>query len=193
MGVCDLELKGINFEFFNLFYNKNEEIEFLISKTNESLEVIKDKLISPDVTPDDIDEVGNCIDFFNKLKTNSKNRVDLLIEIKKTINKDNLENFKKFIDIFKYLDELSNNSDNLYNLYYKASIYSRDAKYFINLNYEEYKYKNNGENIEKSIDLQEIKRIKHKINIPNEVAIQLINNKDNELSKKKEKKAMKKK
>ena len=76
------------------------------------------------------------------------------MEEKKTINKDNLENFKKFIDIFKYLDELSNNSDNLYNLYYKASTYTRDAKYFINLNYEEYKYKDNGENKEKSIDLQ---------------------------------------
>ena len=154
-----------------LVYN----IDFLLTKSHENLEIIKDKLISIDnaVKASDIEEVDNCIDIFNNDLRNSKNKYDLFEKIKK-INETSFGNFNKFINIFPSLVELDNNSDNSYNLYIQANKYFINAKYYISLNYEEYSYiDTDHEKEEKTIDLDKIKSIKHKINIPNEVEIRL--------------------
>lgn len=74
-GIYDCEQKGFNVQFFNLFNNQKEEIDFLLNKSHENLEVIKDKIISIDdaVKNNDIDEVDNCIDFFNNELRNCEN------------------------------------------------------------------------------------------------------------------------
>ena len=179
MDIYDCEKKGFNIEFFNLFNNQKEAIDFLLTKSHENLEIIKDKLLSIDnaVKENDIDEVDNCIDYFNNVLRNCKNRFDLFEKIK-NINENLLSNFKKFIKIFPYLVELDNNSDNSYNLYIKAKKYFSDTAYYISLNYEEYTYKDPDTNKEDTIDLDSIKSIKHKINISNEVEIRLKENKD---------------
>jgi len=178
-GIYDCEHKGLNVDFFNLFNNQKEAIDFLLTKTHENLEIIKDKLISIDnaVKSSDIDEVDNCIDFFNNMLRNSKNKFDLFENIKK-IQDNVLGYFKKFIQIFPYLVELDNNSDNSYNLFIQAKKYFSQAKYYISLKYEEYTYIDLETKEEKTIDLDNIKSIKHKINIPNEVEIRLKDNKD---------------
>ena len=180
MNIYDCEHKGIDVEFFNLFNNQKEAIDFLLTKSHENLEIIKDKIISIDnaVKASDIEEVDNCIDIFNNVLRNCKNKYDLFEKIKK-INETSLGNFKKFIQIFPYLVELDNNSDNSYNLYIQANKYFINAKYYISLNYEEYSYIDiDHEKEEKTIDLDIIKSIKHKINIPNEVEIRLKENND---------------
>ena len=179
MGIYDCEKKGISIDFFNLFNNQNEAINFLLSKTHENLEIIKDKIISIDntVKSNDIDEVDNCIDFFNNVLLNAKNKFELFEKIK-TITENLLNNFKKFIKIFPYLVELDNNTDNSYNLYIKAKKYFSNASYFISLNSEEYCFVDDINNKEEYIDLEAIKSIKHKINIPNEEEIKLKENKE---------------
>ena len=179
MGVYDCEKKGMDIEFFNLFNNQNEAINFLLSKSHDNLDIIKDKLINIDnaVKSNDIDEVDNCIDFFNNVLLNCKNKLDLIGKIK-AINENLMNNFKKFIKIFPYLVELDNNSDNSYNLYIKAKKYFSSASYYICLNSEEYCYLDSEKKEEKSINLDAIKSIKHKINIPNEVEIKLKENKE---------------
>lgn len=95
------------------------------------------------------------------------------------MNANLLGNFRKFINIFQYLVELDNNSDNSYNLFIEAKQYFSNATYFISLNYEEYKYKDNNEKKnEITIDLEKIKSIKHKINIQNKVEIRLKEDKE---------------
>ena len=47
-GIYDYEKKEIHIEFFNLFYNQKEAIDFLLTKSHDNLEIIKDKLISID-------------------------------------------------------------------------------------------------------------------------------------------------
>jgi len=177
--IYDCENKGLNVEFFNLFNNQKEAIDFLLTKTHENLEIIKDKLISIDnaVKSSDIDEVDNCIDFFNNMLRSSKSKKDLFENINK-IQENMLGYFKKYIQIFPYLVELDNNSDNSYNLYIQAKKYFSQAKYYISLNFEEYIYIDPEKKEEKTIDLDNIKSIKHKINIPNEVEIRLKENKD---------------
>ena len=185
-NIYDYEKKGIHIEFFNLFYNQKEAIDFLLTKSHDNVEIIKDKLISIDntVTLNDIDEVDNCIDFFNNELINSKNQCILFDNIKK-INTNLFDNFKNFIKIFPYLVELDNNSDNSYNLYIKVKKYFSESYYIINLNYEKYSYINPENKEEKTIDLKEIKSIKHKINYPNEVINRLKEN--NEFSEGQEK------
>ena len=128
------------------------------------------------VKPNDIDEVDNCIDFFNNELKPCKNKQIMLEKINK-ISDVLLSNFKTFIKIFPYLVELDNNSDNSYNLYISAKEYFSQAKYYISLISEIYKYTDHKNN-EKQISLDEIKSIKHKINIPNEVEIKLKKNKE---------------
>ena len=178
-GIYDCEKKGIHVQFFNLFYNQKEAIDFLLTKSHENLEIIKDKFISIDnsIKATDIDEVDNCIDFINNMLRGCKKKIDLFEKIK-NISENLLSNFKKFIKIFPYLVELDNNSDNSYNLYVKAKKYFNDATYYISLNCEEFKYKDPENKIEKTIDLNEIKSIKHKINIPKEVEIKLRENQE---------------
>ena len=73
-------------------------------------------------------------------------------------------------------------SDNTYNLYIEAKKYFSDARYNINLNGEEYIYIDKDPEKEtyeeKPIELNKIKSIKHKINIPNEVEIKLKENQE---------------
>ena len=172
-NIYDCSKKGINIQFFNLFNNQKEAIDFLLNKTPENLEIIKDKLINIDnaVKASDIDDVGNCMDFFKYNLGNCKNNFEMFEAIKNI--DDNLFNkFKNFIDIFPSLVELDNNSDNSYNLYIQANKYFKEAIYYISLNYEE-KYTYIDKDGEQSINLDEIKSIKHKINIPNEVKLRI--------------------
>ena len=69
----------IYIEFFNLFNNQREAIDFLLTKSHDNLEIIKDKLISIDntVKSNETDEVDNCIDFFNNELKNSKKSIYL--------------------------------------------------------------------------------------------------------------------
>ena len=179
MGIYNYESKGLNVEFFNLFNGQKEAIDFLLTKSHENLEIIKDKLISIDnaVKSNDIDEVDNCLDFFNNILKNCKNKSELFQQINK-INPNLLENFKKYIQIFQYLVELDNNSDNSYNLYISAKKYFSDSTYYISLDFEEYSYIDAENKKEKTIDLYVIKSIKHKINFPNEIGIRLKENKE---------------
>ena len=179
MGIYNCEKKGFSVEFFNLLNNQKEAIDFLLNLSHESLEIIKDKIISIDnaIKSSDIDEVDNCIDFFNNDLRNCINKLDLFEKIKK-INSNLLGNFKTYIKIFQYLEELYNNSDNSYNLYIEAKKYFSQSQYYISLNFEEYKYIDPENNKEITIDLDTIKSIKHKINIPNEVEIRLKENKE---------------
>jgi len=173
----DLKNKGNNVEFFNLFYNQKEAIGFLLEK--KDVDIIKDKLINIDniIKVNDIDEVENCMNFFNNDLIYCKDKLELFQKIKK-IDENILNNFKKYIKIFPYLEDLYNNSDNSYSLYINAKKYFSNATYYINLNYEEkYIYKDKSEE-EKSVNLNTIKSIKHKINIPNDVEIRLKENKD---------------
>jgi len=177
-NIYNCEKKGIDIEFFNLFNNQKEAIDFLLTKTHENLEIIKDKIISIDnaVKASDIVEVDDCIDFFNNILRNCKDNYELFEKIKK-IEKNLLDKFKNFIRIFPSLVELDNNSDNSYILYIQANKYFREAKYYISLNYEE-KYSYIEKNEEKQVELDEIKSIKRKINISNEVKLRLEDNKD---------------
>jgi len=177
-NIYDCSKKGINIQFFNLFNNQKEAIDFLLNKTPENLEIIKDKLINIDntVKANDIDDVGNCMDFFKNNLGNCKNDYELFEVIKK-IDENLMNKFKKFINIFPSLVELDNNSDNSYNLYIQANKYFKEATYYISLNYEE-KYTYIDKDGEQSIKLDEIKSIKHKINIPNEVKLRIEDEKD---------------
>ena len=125
----------------------------------------------------DIDEVDNCIDFFNNVLLNCKNKYDLIGKIK-TINENLINNFKTFIHIFPCLVELDKNSDNSYNLYNKAKTFFSNASYYISLNKEEYYYIHPEKNIETFVDLNVIKSIKNEINIPYEVEIKLKKSKE---------------
>ena len=179
-GIYDCTKKGIDIMFFKLFNNQKEGIDFLLTKSHENLEVIKDKILSIDnaVKPNDIDEVDMCIDFFNNVLRNCLNKFELFEKIRNNIKENLFNNFSTFIKILPYLSELDNNSDNSYNLYIKAKKYFSDASYEISLNSEVYSYKDLENNQENEIDLDSIKSIKHKINIPNEVKIKLKENKD---------------
>jgi len=75
------------------------------------------------------------------------------------------------------LVELDNSSDNYYNLYIQANKYFRNATYYISLNEEEYNYID-PDNKKKKININTIKSIKRKINIPNEEEIKLKENKE---------------
>ena len=182
LNIYDCEKKGYNVQFFNLFNNQKEAIDFLLSKSQENLEYIKDKLVSLDnaVKSKDIDEVDNCIEFFhNELKT-CKNKLIMFEKINNKINEDLLGKFKTFIKIFPYLVELDNNSDNSYNLYIAAKEYFTQATYYISLIDEEYTYLDHNNKTQKLDlkNLEKIKSIKHKINIPNEIEIKIKENKD---------------
>ena len=176
--IYDCSNKGINIMFFNLFNNQKEAIDFLINKTPENLEIIKDKLINIDnaVKPGDIDDVSECMNFFKYNLGNCKTNFELFDAINK-IDTNLYNKFKNFINIFPSLVELDNNSDNSYNLYIQANKYFIDSIYNISLNYEE-KYTFFDKEGEKLINLDDIKSIKHKINIPNEVKLRLEDNKD---------------
>lgn len=79
MGIYDCQNKGNNAEFFNLLNNQKEAIDFLLNKSHDNLEIIKDKLISFDnaIKASDIDEVDNCIDFFNNVLRICSNNFEL--------------------------------------------------------------------------------------------------------------------
>ena len=183
MGIYNRQNKGLYIEFFNLFNGQKEAIDFLLSKNNNNLGYYRDKIISIDDTlkDTDIDEVDNCIVFFKILKENCKNTLELLEKIR-NINENLFNNFKKFIKVLPKLKEIDNSPDNTYNLFIKANKYFSNARYNINLNGENFicinKEPNNYTNVENIINLKEIKSIKYKINIPNEIEIKLNENKE---------------
>ena len=181
MGIYNHKKKGLDIQFYNLFNGQKEAIDFLLSKNN--LDYYKDKIISIDDTlkSSDIDEVDNCIEYFHKLKMNCKNK-DILLENIRNIDEKLLNNFRTFFRVLPKLKELDSSSDNTYNLYIEAKKYFSDARYNINLNGEEYIYIDKDPEKEtyeeKPIELNKIKSIKHKINIPNEVEIKLKENQE---------------
>ena len=176
-GIYDCEnKKGYSVEFYSLFYNQKEAIDFLLTKAG-SLDYIKDKIIPIDnaIKTNDIDEVNDCFNFFTNDLRNCKDKPELIKKIA-NIDQNLLDCFKKFIKIFPILVEMDNNSDNSYNLFLQAQKYFDNATYRINLITEQFTFTENGE--QKCKDLDKIKSIKHKINIPNEVEIKINENKD---------------
>ena len=169
---CD-DKKGV--EFYNLFYGQKEAIDFLLTKTG-NLDYIKDKILPIDnaIKANDIDEVNDCFNFFSNVLSNCHKKKELINKIGE-IDQNLLDRFRKFIKIFPNLVEVDNNSDNSYNLYLQAKKYFDNVTYRINITCEEFTYNENGD---KNEELDKIKSIKHKINIPNEIEIKLNENKD---------------
>jgi len=69
-GIYDYADRNKNLKFFTCLYDKKEAIEFLLSKTHEDIIGLYDRInqINTTITKEDIQNIEDCINIFDKIK-----------------------------------------------------------------------------------------------------------------------------
>ena len=162
-NIYDYEIDSLFYKVFTSFYDKQEAIDFLVSKIKSNFEDLKNKLdpTNRSISIKDIEDATVCLNQFRDMI--NKNGLEIIEHIKYldegTIRK--LVSFSKHYPSIKELDS-KNEKDIFENIY----IIVDDASLTFKLDSEIFRYTNCEEKIE--IKIEELINLKNKINIQTE-------------------------
>ena len=161
-------------KFFTCLYDKKEAIDFLFTKTNEDIDILKDRIQPTDRTINikDINDTQECIKAIIKMKKLEDNfKIFTYI---KTMNENTISQFENYSKIYLSVIELDRN-DISENVYEQVINIIEDATFNILQDTENFLYykkeKNKKEKEKKdfeNITLEELIHLKNKIQIKNE-------------------------
>ena len=160
-------------KMFHSFFEKKQALDFLYNHNTEDIKILYDKIEPNNKTLQmkDISDTLNCVGFFQELK--EKNDLKEILEyIKiKLENKDLLNRFENYSEIYRSIIELNQNFDFSQKIYEDIEVILNDAKFFFNKNNDEFKYKISKESLDdeyENITIDKIRELKNKIQIKKE-------------------------
>ena len=176
--LSDLKKKGIydyvsitsNYDVFTAFYEKKQAIDFLISKIDsdakEFSQKLKDKLdpTNRSISIKDIDDTIKCLKVFQDFK-----KLDALAILNyiTLLQQDQIKIFKSYSKKFGSIIELNERKEE--DRFEKVYDIIQDSSLLFNLDNEDFLYNKNGKFIK--IDIEELIKLKNKINIqPQKIA-----------------------
>ena len=171
-GIFDYESNSQCYRVFTSIYEKKEAIDFLISKRNTDIKKfeneLKDKLdpTNRSISIKDIDDTIECLNQFKVLVEKDTSSILKYIQL---LDEEKIKKFESFSKKYGSIIELNNKKgeDNFKEVYNII----QDASLLFNLDGEDFCYKLNGETI-KINNIEELIKLKNKINIQPQKKIQ---------------------
>ena len=169
------ETKNNYINFFNLFFEKGQALAFLDQHTAEEIKPLYDK-IDPngsELNMNDISDTINCVGFFQELKKIEGGMKEIIKYIQNNISeKDSViyKRFKHYIEISRRVIELNENFDFSQQIYTEIDEIINNSKFIFNKNSDEFNViSRKGDEIKyKIIYIENIRRLKNKIQLKQE-------------------------
>ena len=162
--IFNYESNSSFYQVFLSIYEKKEAIDFLISKLKMNIKSFKDDLIEKldptnrSISIRDIDDATECLKHFKSFE-----ELDFkgMLNYIKLLDEEKIKQFVRFTKKYSSIIELDSKKgeDNFKQVYDNIE----NASLLFNLDGEDFCYKINGKT--KKIDLEELKKLKNKINI----------------------------
>ena len=150
--IYDYQSDNHYYKFFTAFYEKEEAIDFLLSKKDGNFDYLKDKLYPNNIriTIKNIDEINDCLYHFNKI---IKLEEGQLIEYIKNLDQDVINKFINYTNIYQEIIKLDRDDDILYiTNFNKINKIIQEANFTITIDNDDFYYKEIDENIKINID-----------------------------------------
>ena len=116
--IYDYEETNKNYKFFRYFYEKKEAIEYLLSKTDQDISALYNKL-DPNIRTIDIEDIKDteeCIKIFNKFKK-LYNCTEIFEYIINRLSEEDISKFRMYSKIYSSIIEFEKNDDSSPNLF----------------------------------------------------------------------------
>jgi len=164
-------------QFFNLFLENKQALEFLDQHIPEDIKPLYEKIFpGSDLTINNIRDTLNCVSFFQELKKIDGTLKEIIehINLRLSENESSIFNgFIRYLEIYRGVIELNENFDFAQSIYIEIKEIIHDSKFMFNKNYDELNViesRDNGvPNSIKIISLDKIRELKTKIHINQEI------------------------
>ena len=165
--IYDYTEKSNYFRFFTALYEKKEAIDFLVSKINQDIKYLYDKIepTNRTISIQKIEDCEGCIKVFKEFKEQTNNSNSKLFDAIKEKFKDNdeiinlFESFSKNYDSIIELDRKDNTSFKLFETVDKII---QNASFIFYQDKEDFRY---GESKNDQTNMEELIHLKNRINI----------------------------
>ena len=160
-GIYDYEETNITFDLFTSLYEKKEAIDFLLSKNNQDISVLYERIdpTNKAITKQNIQDTEECIKIFNEFKK-LKNNFKIFEHIKTKLTKDQISKFINYSKNYLSIIELDRNDDSSVNLCQQVNNYIQNATFIFRQDYENFVYGGR-----EKTSMEELIHLKNKINI----------------------------
>ena len=157
----DYDEKNIYIKIFTSLYEKKEAIDFLLSKANQDISGLYDRIdpTNKAITINNIQDTEECIKIFNELKE-LKDNSKIFEFIKTKLNKDQISKFEIYSKNYISIIELDRNDDSSLNLYKQVNSYIRFATFIFRQDTEDFFYSGR-----EKTTMEELVHLKNKIHI----------------------------
>ena len=159
--IYDYEEKNNNyFKLFTSLYEKKEAIDFLLSKINQNISSLYEKIdpTNRTITKEKIQDTEECIKIFNEFKEKKSNLE--IFEYIKTLKPEQISKFEIYSKNYSSIIELDRNDDSSLNLYKQVSNYIQNSTFIFRQDAEDFSYGESG-----TTNMEELIHLKNKIHI----------------------------
>ena len=163
VNIYNYEEKTNYFKLFTSLYEKKEAIDFLISKIDQNIDYLYDRIepTNRTISIEKIKDCAECIKIFKKFKE-FKNNSDLFEYIKKDINDEKIQLFVSFSKNYSSIIELDRNDNTSFNLFGLIDKIVLNASFIFDQDNEDFCY---GENKNDKTEMEELIHLKNRIHI----------------------------
>ena len=185
-NIYDYEENSSYYKVFTSIYEKKEAIDFLISQINSNEKELSNKLkdkLDPTNRSISIKDINDTIECLNHFKNFVNKDAQGILNYIKLLTEEQIKTFESFSKKFGSIIEL--NSKNEKDPFKQVYDIIKDASLLFNLDNEDFGYKNDGKFI-KIKNIEELIKLKNKINIQPQKKIKENGDKKNETNQTKE-------
>ena len=179
-NIYDYEENSSYYKVFTSIYEKKEAIDFLISQINSNEKELSNKLkdkLDPTNRSISIKDINDTIECLNHFKNFVNKDAQGILNYIKLLTEEQIKTFESFSKKFGSIIEL--NSKNEKDPFKQVYDIIKDASLLFNLDNEDFGYKNDGKFI-KIKNIEELIKLKNKINIQPQKKIKENGDKKNE-------------
>ena len=160
-GIYDYEKININYKLFTSLYEKKEAIDFLLSKKNQDIKDLYDRIdpTNKAITKQNIQDTEECIIIFNEFKKLNDN-FKIFEYIKTKLNERQIFKFEIYSKNYLSIIELDRNDTSSLNLCQQIINYIQDATFIFRQDTENFFYRG-----KEKTSMEELIHLKNKIHI----------------------------
>ena len=162
-NIYNYEEKTNYFKLFTSLYEKKEAIDFLISKIDQDIKYLYDRIepTNRTISIEKIKDCEECIKIFKKFKE-FKNNSELFEHIKKEINDEKIKLFDSFSKNYSSIIELDRNDNTSFNLFEIVNKIIENASLIFYQDNEDFCY---GNDKSQRTEMEELIHLKNRIHI----------------------------
>ena len=161
-GIYDYEKENYYLKVFTSLYGKREAIDFLLSKIDEDIQYLYDRIDPINqtiITKKNIQDFEECKKIFSIFKELHDN-FQLFEYIKNIHNDEIIKSFESYSKNYSYIIELDINDNSWFNLFDIANEIIQNSNFIINQDKEDFCYGKN-----KRINMEGLIQLKNKIHM----------------------------